>query len=323
MLRYSDEGPSVSTRSSLISTTGRSRAAQRLGPLRLGALYGAAAVLGWACFGMGSAASLAQGLRPEDLTMLRYGVSAVVCLPWFLHASPASGLGWGRTFLLALAAGPLFGALVNIAMRFAPLSHTATMTPAASTLGGMLAGRLFLNEPVGGSRWLGAGVMTAGLAWLASQGGGSSAVPQAWIGDGLFVAAGMLWTAYTFMLRRWNANPVPAVSAVNVISGACYFPIYLMQTHGHFPQVDWFPLGQAAVIQGVVAAFLTVYAYAQSVRLLGAARAAVLPAAVAPVTLTLGALVLGEVATVWQTMAVAVSMVGFLGAIGFSAAFAP
>src|SRR5271157_3207645 len=46
-------------------------AAEGPGLLRRGALHGAAAVVGWACFGVGSTASLAQGFRPEDLTMLR------------------------------------------------------------------------------------------------------------------------------------------------------------------------------------------------------------------------------------------------------------
>jgi hypothetical protein len=32
------------------------------------------------------------------------------------------GLGWIRAFLLALAAGPLFGGIVNVAMLYAPLS---------------------------------------------------------------------------------------------------------------------------------------------------------------------------------------------------------
>ncbi len=288
------------------------------GALRGGAVYGAAAVLGWTCFCVGSTASLSRGLRPEDLTMLRYGVSALVCAPWLIRAGRANArsLGWVRAFLLALAAGPLFGTLVNAAMLFAPLSHTAVMVQAVSMLGGMVLGRLWLHESVTRSRWAGAAVMAVALTWLMLQGTRSATGTHAWIGDILFVAAGALWTSYTFMLRRWNLDPMLAVSAVNVISGVLYFPVYLLLIHGQFPSVGWVALGEAAVVQGVVAAFLTVYAYAQTVRLLGAARAAVLPAAVAPLTVLLGTVLLGEFPTSQQIAALALAMTGFTGAVG-------
>jgi drug/metabolite transporter (DMT)-like permease len=250
--------------------------------------------------------------------MLRYGVSAVVCSPWLMRARPANagGLGWTRAFLLALAAGPLFGTLVNAGMLFAPLSHTAIMVPAVSMLGGMLAGRLFLDESVAAPRWAGAAIMTAGLVWLMLQGVHSPAMPYAWLGDCLFLIAGAMWASYTFMLRRWNAEPVLAVSMVNAISGVLYFPVYLFLIHDHFPHIGWGAFGRAAILQGIIAAFLTVYAYSQSVRFLGAARAAVLPAAVAPLTMTLGAITPGEFPAPQQMAALALAMAGFMGAVG-------
>ena len=70
------------------------------------------------------------------------------------------------------------------------------------------------------------------------------------------------------------------------------------------------------MIQGVIAASFTVYAYAQSAKFLGAARAAVFPAAVAPVALVLGAVVLRSIPTFQQDIAVAVAMTGLVAAVG-------
>ncbi len=288
------------------------------GTVRLGAAYGVLAVLGWAVFNVSSKAALDHGFMPNDLTMMRYGVSGLVCLPllWRAGFKNAGGLGWPRAILLALAAGPLFGELVNMAMPFVPLSHAAIMVPALAMLGGLVVGHFVLKEHVSAQRWAGAATMGAGLLWLMLQGGGDHAMPKAWIGDLLFVAASFLWTAYTFMLKRWNANPVSSVAALNVISGFASLPVYLMTGHGRLPHVSigWF--AGTAALQGVVAALLTVYAYAQSVRILGASRAAVLPALVPPVALIIGAVTIRDVPTSLQMAAVAVAMIGFTGAVG-------
>jgi drug/metabolite transporter (DMT)-like permease len=130
-------------------------------------------------------------------------------------------------------------------MLYAPLSHTATVVPAVSMLGGMVMGRLLLGEQVSATRWAGAAVMVVGLTLLMLQGAHDTAMPDAWIGDLLFIAAGGLWAAYTFMLRRWGTEPVLAVSAVNVISGVLYFPAYLVLTKGSLPHVGWIDFGEA------------------------------------------------------------------------------
>lgn len=293
------------------------RNAAPVAPLRGGLMFGLLAVLGWAVFNVSSKAAVTHGFRPSDLTLLRFVVSGAACLPllWRAGWTDAGGLGWGRTFLLALVSGPLFGQLVNAAMPLAPLSHTTVMVPSVAMLVGLALGRLLLKERVSKLQWLGVALMGCGLLWLMLLGGGRGATPNAWIGDALLVLAGLLWTAYTLLLKRWNANPVAAVAAVNVLSGLVYLPIYLAAGH-RLPHVGLGWLSATAVIQGVVAALATVYCYAQSVRLLGATRAAVLPAIVPPVALILGALALHDIPSWPQLAAVTVAMIGFTCAVG-------
>ncbi|MFC0143205.1 DMT family transporter [Pectobacterium cacticida] len=286
--------------------------------MRTGIAYGVLAVLGWAIFNVSSKAALSHGFLPNDLTMMRYGVSGLFCIPllWRAGLSNAGGLGWPRAILLAFAAGPLFGQLVNMAVPIAPLSHTSIMVPAVSMLGGMVTGHFILKERVSAQCWIGATVMGGGLLWLMIQGGGGQPMPRAWAGDLLFVLAGFLWTAYTLMLRHWNVDPVSSVAVVNVLSGFAYLPIYLITGHGQPPHVSlgWF--AGTAVLQGIVAALLTVYAYARSVQILGASRAVVLPAMVPPVALIIGAVTIHDIPTRLQVAAVAIAMIGFMGAVG-------
>lgn len=300
------------------AAAGQTRSSRPAHSRGYGFVYGAVAVAGWATFSVGSTAALKHGLTANDLTMLRYCGSGLVCLPFIIRAGIGSlgGLGWRRGILLALAAGPLFGGLVNIAMNFAPLSHTATIVPAVSMVASMALGKFVTAERISATRWAGAALIVLCLALLMLQAGSGADMPKGWIGDLLLFAAGALWTAYTFMLRRWAADPVVAVSAVNVISGLAYLPIYLWLYTGSLQEVGIAELGQVFIIQAVIAAFLTIYAYARTVQALGAANAAVFPAAVGPVALTLGVFVLGSIPSVSQTIAVGLATLGLVLAVG-------
>lgn len=283
-----------------------------------GLTYGALAVLGWAIFNVSTKASIAHGLKPDDLTLLRFGIGGLFCLPFLCRAgiSTAGGLGWTRAFILSLCAGPLFGQLVNMAIPFTPLAHAAIMVPAVAMLGGLLLGHFVLADYVTVQRWIGAAIMGAGLLWLMLQGSVGATYASAGYGDTLFVGAGLLWTVYTFLLKRWNADPVASVAAVNLISGISFLPVYLLTNHGRLPAVSPFWFVATGGFQGVLAASLTVYCYAQSVRLLGASRAALLPAMVPPVALILGAIVLNDRPGWLEIAAVTVALIGFVGAVG-------
>ncbi|WP_169449808.1 DMT family transporter [Paludibacterium yongneupense] len=283
-----------------------------------GLIYGALAVLGWSVFNVSTKASLAHGFSPDDLTLLRFGIAGLFSLPLLCRAgiSTAAGLGWKRAFILALCAGPLFGQLVNMAMPVTPLAHAAIMVPAVAMLGGMLLGHFVLADPVSVRRWIGAAIMGGGLLCLMLQGSQGATHRSAGYGDMLFVGAGLLWTAYTCLLKRWDADPVASVAAVNLISGITVLPVYLVAHHGRFPEVDTSWLVATGFFQGVLAALLTVCCYVQSVRLLGASRAAILPAMVPPVALILGAIVLGDRPGLLEIAAVAVALIGFVGALG-------
>jgi len=284
-----------------------------------GLTYGVLAVLGWSIFNVSTKASIAHGFTPNDLTLLRFGIAGLFSLPLLCRAgiSTAGGLGWKRAFILTLCAGPLFGQLVNLAMPFTPLAHAAIMVPAVAMLGGMLLGHFVLADYVSAQRWIGAAIMGAGLLWLMLQGSHGATHRSAGYGDLLFVGAGLLWTAYTVLLKRWNADPVASVAAVNLISGVTVLPVYLFVTHGRLPKVDTSWLIATGFFQGVLAASLTVYCYAQSVRLLGASRAAILPAMVPPVALILGAIALNNRPGLLEIAAVTVALIGFAGALGF------
>ena len=100
-----------------------------------GPLLALLTVLTWSTYSIASAAGAAQGLRPWDMTLLRFGGGALLVLPFLLHRRrlhDLGGLGWRRGAGLALAGGPLFGLVVYSAFALAPLAHATVSRPPAS-----------------------------------------------------------------------------------------------------------------------------------------------------------------------------------------------
>ncbi len=93
--------------------------------------YGFLTVVSWGVLNVTTHDALSRGFLPNDLTMLRYCVAAIICLPLmaisFRHTIHRSH--WLRAAVFALLAGPLYGWLVNKGMQLTPLSYASVMVP--------------------------------------------------------------------------------------------------------------------------------------------------------------------------------------------------
>src|SRR6478736_4414789 len=114
----------------------------------IGILWGLTAALAWTGYNVGSRLGRMDGLAPMDMSMLRFGVAALLLTPLVLARHKTYGLGWGKLLLLTLLAGPLFGLLINTAFGLAPLSHAVVLTAGATMMSAnALAWRLDGKRP--------------------------------------------------------------------------------------------------------------------------------------------------------------------------------
>lgn len=99
----------------------------------------------WAAGFAGTRHGLDIGFSPADLTIHRYVWSGLAFLPFVVRGgiSDLSGIGWGRSLLLALLGGPGFSEVLashSLAMRvfvLMPLGHGGVIQPSCATLGGL------------------------------------------------------------------------------------------------------------------------------------------------------------------------------------------
>lgn len=290
----------------------RTAAASRPSPEITGLACGLVAALIWGGYLAMAKAGVSAGLDASDIAFLRFAVAGLVMLPWLIRQGlrDCGGVGWLRACALALAAGPLFILLGAGGYAFAPLAHGAVLQPASVTIASAVLAAAFLHDRPSRRRLAGLGVMLCGLALIAGP-ALLSGGPRAGIGDAMFLAAGILWAAFTFLAKRWSVAPLAATAAVSVVSAAVLLPGYLL-SEGPARLLAAEPsmlLGQI-VVQGLLSGIVAVIAFTRAVQAIGPARAAMFPALVPAVAVLIGVPVTGELPTLLQIAGLTAATLG-------------
>jgi drug/metabolite transporter (DMT)-like permease len=290
----------------------------RRSPAVIGIAAGLAAALIWATYMVSAKAGTTSGLAPQDFVLLRFGTAAAIMLPWLASHDPRSlaGVGWRRAIILTLLAGPLFILLGTGGYVFAPLAHGAVIQPSTITVGSMLAAAFLLKERLTRDKLAGVGLIVAGLGVIATQASITSG-SHAWIGDLLFMAAGLSWTAFTILIKRWALGAFAVTAAVSVVSAMIVIPAFLIW--GDLNRIAALPVGSLVsqlFVQGLLSGVLAVIAFGMAVRHLGAAKAALFPAIVPAATLILGVFVTGAMPSGPEWIGAVLATLGLVTAIG-------
>lgn len=295
-------------------------------PATIGLAAGVFAAMIWATYFVFAKSGTASGLLPQDFVLLRFGTAAAIMLPWLLRNEPRrlSGIGWRRAILLSLLAGPPFILLGTGGYVFAPLAHGAVIQPSTITLASMIVAAVLLNERLTRDKLIGVALIIAGLATIASHASAMGGGPV-WIGDLLFIAAGLCWTGFTILIRRWNLGGLAVTAAVSTVSAIAIVPATLIW--GDIGRIAALPLETLAaqlIVQGALSGVVAVIAFGVAVRHLGAAKAGLFPAIVPAATLVVGTIVTGAMPTRFEWTGAALATLGLVIAIGlFRPLFAP
>lgn len=275
--------------------------------LTSGIAWGVLAALCWGASTTLARFGIAAGLSPSDLILLRFGTSGIVLMPLFLRnrSLAMKELGWRRSLAFTAAAGPIYGFLVAEGFRFAPFAHGALLFPVSTTLTAILFGAVALAEPFRLRGLVGIVILLAGLA-LSLRDVTSHVTGPIWLGDAMFITAGMLFGLYGFLLRRWRIEALRATTVVAVLSMLICVGFYVATWAGS--GLSSAPVAQIAIQvlgQGLCAGIIATLAFSKATHALGASRSGLF-AAIVPV----GAL-LTSVPLLHETVT-ALQLAGFL-----------
>ena len=262
--------------------------------LYIGLGAGLLVVLCWAAWAIATRFAVTTHLRPVDVAFLRYLIASVLLAPalWRYGLGPRQ-IGLKRTLLLVAGAGLPFVLMSSTAMRFAPASDAgavmiATMPVFVAVFSALVGGERFERMRV-----LGFAVVVAGVLGIAAH-GLLGAAPGAWRGHLLLVASAALFAMYTVTFRRSGISPWHAAGIVNFYSLLVLAPAYFLVFGSGLMAATAHEVITQAVMQGLIAAIVSLFLFNEAVRRLGASRAAVLGSLTPVFVALLGMPLLGE-----------------------------
>jgi drug/metabolite transporter (DMT)-like permease len=253
------------------------------------------AVLIWASYPVATRAGVTGSFSPEELVALRFGVGALLFVPYLLlHFRAIRRAAWVQGVPLTLFQGVGMGALVICGLQLAPANHAAALGPGVNPAWVALLGFLFFSRRPSSRATLGAVLCLAGVLVLAlwSASGQDASVLA---GDAMFLCASALGALYVLQLRTWDVSAIQAAAIVSLYSAIVVVPWYLWSAAGTLWRAAPLELLWQALWQGVLIGCVGLVALNHAVAKLGAERSSALVALVPVLSAILALAFLGEV----------------------------
>lgn len=269
-----------------------------------GYVAAALTVLIWASYPVATRAAVISSFAPQELVTLRFGIGALLFLPYLLlNFRAISRDAWLRGVPLALFQGAGMGALVIWGLKFAPANHQAALGPGVVPAWVAVLGFLIFARRASARVIAGATVCAIGVLMLVCS-STPEQTPAAFTGDVMFLAASVLGALYVLQLRNWGIGAIQAAAMVMVYSGMVVVPWHFWSAPAPLwrvapPELIWQTLWQGVLI-GCVALVALNHAIAR----LGPERATALVALVPVLSAVLGFLFLEEVPSTTEIAAI-------------------
>ncbi|HEV7321373.1 MAG TPA: DMT family transporter [Ensifer sp.] len=255
--------------------------------------------------------SLKGDLTAADIVSLRFAGAALVFLPLLLKTGTAKlkALGWRRAGLMALLTGLPYPLIINQGLSMAPAAHAAALSPAVIVFFSFLFSRIVFKDKISRARLAGIAMIIAGLMlFVVQQGVGGGETVR---GDLLFAGSGIMFAAYAVLVRRWSVDAATATIAVVLLS-CLPLPLLHVLAPSGLATASIGEVGTQFVIQGFLAGALSSVLYTYAVRQLGPQPASLFMPCIPVTTTAAGMVVLGEVPTVLQIVAIAIITSGMI-----------
>lgn len=259
--------------------------------------YGAMAimVLILASYPIATRAGVTGSFAPHDLMVLRFGVGALLFLPYIaLQCRSIPRDAWLRGVPLTLFQGAGVAALAICGLQFAPANHASALGPGMVPVWVALLGYLVFARRPSVRAVIGAVLCVVGVVALASW-SAAGLDPSVLAGDAMFIAGSALGALYLLQLRHWGIGAVQGAAIVTLYSALIVVPWHLCASSGALWQAAPLDLLWQTLWQGVLIGAVSLIALNHAIARLGTERSSALVALVPALSAALGLLFLGEV----------------------------
>jgi drug/metabolite transporter (DMT)-like permease len=172
---------------------------------------------------------------PLALSFWRWALAFAILLP-FAARSIRAQHGTIRTHWRTLVVVSFLGVACYNSLQYLALQTSgavnATLIGASGPVAGLLIGAAFYQARVTHRQWIGAALSAAGVLWVIARGDLANLFELRFaIGDLIMLVATVLWSFYTWMLRRQRPPlPMTAFLTLQIGLGALMIlPLYLIE----------------------------------------------------------------------------------------------
>ncbi len=179
----------------------------------------------WAFWLIVSRIGATSTLTIYDLAALRYGISAVVALPFVIFFKAWKNLPLQRIVILTFLLGPLYILMVFSGFIFAPAAHGGVFMNGPVPIMTLILGAILLNTAIEYRKLAGAALIIVSSAVL-GFGASGLMLAQSWIGDLCFVFGGLCFAVFVTLSRLWKIKTLDIFFCGSVVNAVIYVPVW-------------------------------------------------------------------------------------------------
>ena len=179
----------------------------------------------WAFWLIVSRIGATSTLTIYDLAALRYGISALVALPFVIYFKAWKNLPFQRIVILTFLLGPLYILTVFSGFIFAPAAHGGVFMNGPVPIMTLILGAILLNTAIEYRKLAGAALIIVSSAVL-GFGASGFMLAQSWIGDLCFIFGGLCFAVFVTLSRLWNIKTLDIFFCGSVVNAVIYVPVW-------------------------------------------------------------------------------------------------
>ncbi len=251
-------------------------------------------VLFWSGFNIVSRMGGKSALTPFDVVALRFGISSLIMLPFFIHRRTT--LAPRQWLVVAGIGGLLYSIAIYSGFALAPAAHAGILVNGGIPFATAMFAWVVIGFRPSRQAVLAFSLTAVGIGLISVRSlmlAGTSS-QRWWLGDLFFIIAAMSWGFYGVLLRKWQLQAVDAIAALTIGAAVVYMPVYLLFLPKALLQVPWYTVVLQGGYQGIVAALGAGLGYAYATQTIGPIRASLMLALVPGITIVMAVPLLGE-----------------------------
>jgi len=172
---------------------------------------------------------------PLALSFWRWALAFAILAPFAARSIRANGAAirshWRALVLISFLGVACYNSLQYLALQTSGAVN-ATLIGASGPVVGLLIGAAFYQSRVTGRQWIGAALSAVGVLWVIARGDLANLLGLRFaMGDLIMLVATVLWSFYTWMLRR-RRPPLPMTAFLTLqigLGALMILPLYLVE----------------------------------------------------------------------------------------------